>query len=80
MTYALRRKRNRVFDRLENWDARFYKKPGFCVQEDHDLRTPTKETGFLTVWKTGMQDFYKKPGFCVQAILIHPIACRSAIT
>jgi len=47
MTYALRRKRNRVFDRLENWDARFYKKPGFCVQEDHELRTPTQETGFF---------------------------------
>jgi len=58
--------RNRVFDRLENRDARFYKKPGFCVQEDHELRTPTKETGFLAVLKTGMQDISKKPGFCVQ--------------
>ncbi len=59
----------------------FYKKPGFCIQEDHELRTPTQETGFLTVWNTGMQDFYKKPGFCIQDYTDSPtIACRSAIT
>ncbi len=23
---------------MENRDAMFYKKPGFCIPEDHDLR------------------------------------------